>query len=70
MNAPTPASATAPHPPAPPARGLAGISRNVVALGFTSLLTDVSTEMIIPVLPLFITGTLKASVASLGLIEG
>ena len=70
VNAPTPASATAPHPPSPPGRGLAGISRNVVALGVTSLLTDVSTEMIIPVLPLFITGTLKASVASLGLIEG
>jgi MFS family permease len=52
-------------PPATPAT-----SRNVVALGFTSLLTDVSTEMIIPVLPAFVTGTLRASVASLGVIEG
>ena len=41
-----------------------------MALGFTSLLTDVSTEMIIPVLPAFVTGTLRASVASLGVIEG
>jgi MFS family permease len=56
--APTPA----PRPP--------GLPRNVWALGFTSLLTDVSSEMIVPVLPLFVTGTLKASVASLGLIEG
>ena len=44
--------------------------RNVVALGFTSLLTDVSSEMILPVLPLFVTGVLRASVASLGVIEG
>jgi MFS family permease len=41
-----------------------------VALGFTSFFTDVSSEMLIPVLPLFVTGTLKASAASLGLIEG
>jgi MFS family permease len=44
--------------------------RNVVALGWVSLLTDVSTEMIIPVLPSFVTGPLHASVASLGVIEG
>ena len=53
-----------PGPPPPAAR------RNVVALGFASLFTDVSTEMMIPVLPAFVTGTLKASVASLGVIEG
>jgi len=70
VNDPTPAPAPAPVLPTRTPGGFAGISRNVVALGFTSLLTDVSTEMIIPVLPLFITGTLKASVASLGLIEG
>jgi MFS family permease len=55
---------------APPSAGAPATSRNVVALGFTSLLTDVSTEMIIPVLPSFVTGTLRASVASLGVIEG
>ena len=53
-----------------PRRGIPGVTRNVVALGFVSLLTDVSTEMIIPVLPLFVTGVLKASVASVGVIEG
>jgi MFS family permease len=52
------------------ARGIPGINRNVVALGFTSLLTDVSSEMLIPVLPLFVTTVLGASVASLGVIEG
>ena len=43
---------------------------NVVALGIVSLLTDVSSEMIVPVLPLFVTGVLAAPVASVGLIEG
>ncbi len=47
-----------------------GLTRNVWALGVTSLLTDVSSEMIVPVLPLFVTGVLHASVASLGVIEG
>jgi MFS family permease len=48
----------------------ASSTRNVVALGFGSLFTDVSTEMVIPILPAFVTGTLRASVASLGVIEG
>ncbi len=67
------ASSSAPPPQATARaapRGLTGIPRNVVALGFVSLLTDVSTEMIIPVLPLFVTVALRASVSSLGLIEG
>lgn len=42
----------------------------VWALGWVSLLTDVSTEMIYPLLPVFLTGTLGASVAFVGLIEG
>lgn len=56
----------------PPAPGPAapGLHRNVVALGFTSLLTDVSSEMLTPILPLFVTVTLGASVSSLGVIEG
>ena len=49
---------------------LAGITRNVAALGVVSLLTDISSEMIIPVLPIFVTVTLGASMASLGMIEG
>jgi MFS family permease len=51
-------------------RRFAGITRNVAALGVVSLLTDVSSEMIVPVLPLFVTGVLGASVTSLGVISG
>lgn len=44
--------------------------RNVVLLGLTSLLTDVSSEMVYPLLPFFLTATLGAGPAVLGLIEG
>src|SRR5258705_13913144 len=54
----------------PPGSLSKGISRNVVALGIVSLLTDASTEMILPVLPLFLVGVLRASAASVGVIEG
>jgi MFS family permease len=53
-----------------PGRTLLGFHPNILALGLTSFFTDVSSEMLVPVLPLFITATLGASVASLGLIEG
>jgi MFS family permease len=46
------------------------LPRNVVALGLVSLFNDASSEIIYPLLPLFITTTLGASVASVGLIEG
>ncbi len=45
-------------------------SKNVVNLGFVSFFTDISTEMILGVLPLFIVSELGASKAILGLIEG
>jgi len=48
----------------------AGIPPNVRALGLVSLLTDVSTEMVYPLLPLFLTRTLGAGVAFVGLVEG
>ncbi len=41
-----------------------------MALGVVSLLTDVSSEMIYPLLPLFLTTTLGASASMLGAIEG
>lgn len=44
--------------------------RNVVLLGIVSFLTDVSTEMIYPLIPLFLTSTLGAPPSILGLIEG
>ena len=45
------------------------LSRNVLALGFVSLLTDASTEIVYPFLPFFLTA-LGASVAFIGLVEG
>lgn len=44
--------------------------RNVVTLGFVSLLNDASSEMIYPLLPTFVTGVLGGSLLSLGIIEG
>ena len=49
---------------------LAGIPPTVIALGVVSLCTDVASEMLVPVLPLFITVALGASATSLGVIEG
>jgi MFS family permease len=46
------------------------LPRTVVLLGFTSLFTDVGTEMIFPLLPVFLTEMLGAGPAYLGLVEG
>ena len=46
------------------------IPRGVWMLGFVSLFMDVSSEMTHAVLPLFVVGTLGASAALLGLLEG
>ncbi|OLC31423.1 MAG: MFS transporter [Armatimonadetes bacterium 13_1_40CM_64_14] len=43
---------------------------NIIILGLASLLTDISTEMVYPLLPMFLTQTLGASPAILGFIEG
>lgn len=43
---------------------------NIILLGITSLLTDISSEMIYPILPVFLVTTLGASPAILGVIEG
>jgi MFS family permease len=47
-----------------------GITGNVLILGLVSFFTDVSSEMIYPLLPLFLTGALGAGPAYLGVIEG
>lgn len=46
------------------------IPRVVVVLGVASFLTDLSSEMIYPLLPLFLTSVLGAGAISLGVIEG
>lgn len=46
------------------------LGRNVIALGAVSFLTDVSSEMIYPLLPVFLTAVLGADAAFVGAIEG
>jgi MFS family permease len=53
---------------ATPERG--GLPRDIWALGFVSLLMDVSSEMIHGLLPVFLTTVLGASVTLVGAIEG
>jgi MFS family permease len=48
----------------------APLHRTVRSLGLVSLLTDASSEMIYPLLPAFLTGTLRAGPAFLGVVEG
>jgi MFS family permease len=53
------------EPPAPQRR----LPAAIIALGFTSLFTDIGTEMIFPLLPAFV-ASLGAAPAFLGLVEG
>ena len=46
------------------------LGRNVITLAAVSFFTDASSEMIYPLLPLFLTATLGASAAFVGAIEG
>ena len=47
-----------------------GISKNVFVLGLVSFFNDVASEMIYPLVPIFLTSVLGAPVAIVGLIEG
>ncbi len=46
------------------------LPRNVIALGGVSFFTDASTEMIYPLLPLFLSSVLGANASFIGAIEG
>src|SRR3954471_20055479 len=46
------------------------LGRNVLALAAVSFLTDVSSEMIYPLLPVFLTTVLGANASFIGVIEG
>ncbi len=48
----------------------AGLSANTFLLALASLFADTSTEMLYPVLPIFLTQTLGANAAVVGLVEG
>lgn len=60
-------------PPPGPSRAVSRASpipRTVVLLGLVSLLTDVSSEMIVPLLPLLLVQVLGAGPAFVGLVDG
>ena len=54
----------------PRTRPFEGLTRNTGLLALSSLFSDISTEMLYPVLPVFLTQTLGAGGAVVGLIEG
>jgi MFS family permease len=64
----SPGSAVPEGPETP--RAKSKLPRTVLALALVSLLTDASSEIIYPLLPLFLTTTLGASAATVGVIEG
>lgn len=47
-----------------------GLSRNVISMGAVSFLNDLSSDMIFPFIPIFLTATLGASASFVGLVEG
>jgi len=51
-------------------RYFAGLSRTAFLFTFASLFSDISTEMLYPVLPVFLTQTLGAGGSIVGLIDG
>jgi MFS family permease len=60
----SPLETSAPGPPAP------RLPRNVVLLALTSFCADVSSEMLYPILPLFLTQQLGAPASVVGVVEG
>jgi MFS family permease len=46
------------------------VSANVLYLGLTSLFTDISSEMVVSVLPVYLVGFLRLSPAQFGVIDG
>lgn len=53
-----------------PFKTLSRLSRNIFALGWVSFFTDMASEMLYPIFPLFVTGVLGASPAIFGVIDG
>ncbi len=47
-----------------------GIKKNVFVLGLVSFFTDISSEMLYPIIPIFLTTVLAAPMAVVGVIEG
>ncbi|GAH22063.1 unnamed protein product [marine sediment metagenome] len=51
-------------------RSIFGINKNVLSLGWVSLFTDMSSQMIFPLIPLFLANVLGVGKEVIGLIEG
>lgn len=47
-----------------------GITRNVFLLGIVSLFTDLSSQMVFPLIPLYLTNVLGAGAFAVGIVEG
>jgi MFS family permease len=47
-----------------------GITRNIILLGLVSLFTDLSSQMVFPLIPLFMTTVLGAGAIAVGIVEG
>jgi MFS family permease len=47
-----------------------GLTKNTFLLAITSLFADISTEMLYPILPIFLTQNLKAGGIIVGIVEG
>ncbi len=47
-----------------------GITRNVLVLGLVSLLTDLSSQMVFPLIPLFLVSVLGVGAYAVGIVEG
>lgn len=47
-----------------------GIGRNIILVGFVSLFTDLSSQMVFPLIPLFMTSVLAAPAFAVGIVEG
>ena len=59
-----------PQVQAPRVRGRRKVSSVVVALGFVSLFTDISSESVSAILPLYLTGAMGLSMVAYGFVDG
>src|SRR5437763_548393 len=51
-------------------RYFSGLTRNTYLLALASLFADISTEMLYPILPIFLTQNLGATAAIVGIVDG
>lgn len=47
-----------------------GVTRNIILLGWVSLFTDISSQMVFPLIPLYLTSVLGAGATAVGIVEG